>query len=179
MSAEYIYPSKVQFEKVAVAVAGGEESDVNGLWCSDILQTYFAYKPREPTYTMKPEVHFRGGRIDILVTRQVIEENLVNWPWVLIYEGKKTGGATWDDVRGQVVNYFRNSDCNKLYGVGCIGRKCKFWEWDEGIHPDSEWQLQRVKGQVKPKSGQFDPSDISSQDLDVEAYIKFVKGEMV
>jgi hypothetical protein len=178
-TAEYVFPNQAVFETVVTAVARGEESDVNGLWCSDILQTYFPYKA-PVTYVMKPEVNLAGGRIDLLVTRQVIDGPNVTWPWVLIYEGKKTAGATWDVVRAQVVGYFRGSRLQKIYGVGCIGRNCKFWEWDQVTHPNEEFQLQKdSQGRVVPKRGQFNPSDISSQSLDVEAYIRFVKGKMV
>jgi hypothetical protein len=180
MSAQYVFPSQAVFDNVVSAVARGEESDVNGLWCSNILQTYFPYKPTTPTYVIKPEVSLAGGRIDLLVTRQVISGQNVTWPWVLIYEGKRTGGATWDEVRAQVVGYFRGSGLQKIYGIGCVGRNCKFWEWDQRQHHNEEYQLQRNnQGQVVPKRGQFNPSDISSQSRDVEAYILFVKGKMV
>ena len=176
MSAAYIFPSKTEYEKVAVAIAAGEESDVNGLWCSNILQTYFPYKPA-PTYVMKPEVTHGASRYDILVTRQVITGNAVTWPWVVIYEGKKAGVA-WDVVRNQMVTYFRTSGHPKMYGIGAIGRKCKFWEWDPS-HLDKEYQLQINRGVVVPKDGQFPDSDIVNNDLDIEKYIQFIKAKMV
>ena len=175
MDAAYIFPTRAAFENVAAATAAGAESDVNGLWCSRILQTYFPYQSAQ-TYVMKPEF-IQGGKYDILVTRQNIANNKVTWPWVLIYEGKKNG-ATWDDVRGQVTTYFRTSGHPKLYGIGAIGRKCKFWEWHSS-HLDKEYQLQiNVKGEVVPKDGQFSESDIVTNDLDVEKYIQFIKAEM-
>ena len=176
MDAAYIFPTRAAFENVAAATAAGAESDVNGLWCSRILQTYFPYQSAQ-TYVMKPEF-IQGGKYDILVTRQNIANNKVTWTWVLIYEGKKNG-ATWDDVRGQVTTYFRTSGHPKLYGIGAIGRKCKFWEWHSS-HLDKEYQLQiNVKGEVVPKDGQFSESDIITNDLDVEKYIQFIKAEML
>ncbi|KAF8799981.1 hypothetical protein BYT27DRAFT_7245885 [Phlegmacium glaucopus] len=178
MSAAYIFPSKPEFEKVAAAIAAGEESDVNGLWCSNILQTYFTYKPSAPTYVMKPEVTHGNSRYDILVTRQVITGNAVTWPWVLIYEGKKAGVA-WSVVRGQMFNYFQASGHTKLYGIGAVGRKCIFWEWDPS-HAGKEYQLQKnAQGQVVARDGQFPESDIVTNDRDVEDYIKFIKARMV
>ena len=177
MDAAYIFPTRAAFENVAAATAAGAESDVNGLWCSRILQTYFPYQPA-PTYVMKPEFN-QGGKYDILVTRQNIANNVVTWPWVLIYEGKKGGAATWDDVRKQVTDYFKGSGRPKMYGIGAIGRKCKFWEWDPS-HLGKEYQLQlNVMGEVVPKDGQFPESDIVNNDLDVEEYILFIKAKMV
>ncbi|KAF8805946.1 hypothetical protein BYT27DRAFT_7191755 [Phlegmacium glaucopus] len=178
MNAEYIFPSRPDFEKVATETAAGEESDVNGLWCSNILQTYFTYKPSVPTYVMKPEVTHGNSRYDILVTRQIITGHGATWPWVLIYEGKKAGVA-WDVVRRQMFNYFQTSGHRTLYGIGAVGRKCKFWEWDPA-HGGTEYQLQKNhRGQVVARSGQFPESDIVTDNRDIEDYIKFIKARMV
>ncbi|KAF8810919.1 hypothetical protein BYT27DRAFT_7185241 [Phlegmacium glaucopus] len=83
---------------------------------------------------MIPEVTHGSSRYDILVTRRIITANVVDWPWVLIYEGKNAGVA-WEAVRGQMFNYFRTSGHPKLYGIGAVGRKCKFWEWDPSPDP--------------------------------------------
>jgi len=178
MTAQYVFPSLPEFTKVVVAIHNGEESDVNGLWGSDILQTYFPYKPASPTYVMKPEVTHGQSRYDILVTRQIIGANTVTWPWVLIYEGKKGGSVSWDAVRAQMFRYFQGSGLQTLYGVGSIGRQCKFWEWDQRAHPDEEYQLQIQGGQVVARRGQFPHSDIATNNTDVEAYLNFVKRRM-
>lgn len=59
----------------------------------------------------------------------------MEWYYYLIFEGKRSGGATWHEVEKEVIDYAwlaASSFGECVYCVGAIGDDVAFWRYQRG-----------------------------------------------
>ncbi|KAJ8075683.1 hypothetical protein PM082_021313 [Marasmius tenuissimus] len=102
------------------------ESTVNGAWNAILNQTKFY---AQPDYMVEPEYSIAGtGEADLLVRKQTFAGGNVDRKWRVVYEGKTRGGASWDDIRTQVIKYpkAKLTEGKVCWCIGGMGKLAKF-----------------------------------------------------
>ncbi|KAL0060458.1 hypothetical protein AAF712_012741 [Marasmius tenuissimus] len=107
------------------------ESTVNGAWNARTFdrvlnQTKFY---AQPDYMVEPEYSIAGtGEADLLVRKQTFAGGNVDRKWRVVYEGKTRGGASWDDIRTQVIKYpkAKLTEGQVCWCIGGTGKLAKF-----------------------------------------------------
>jgi len=107
-----------------------DEADVNGVW-NTILNLYFPANQLQ--FTISPEASPGGNsRTDLLIRHfNYAANNLTvdNSFAVLLFEGKREGGDTFDQIRAQLRGYFDHSGFATCWAVGARGTRVKFWRY--------------------------------------------------